>query len=91
MAENAKWPRDAGGPRGALRLRVVTKDLLIGFEELAKEKTLSQEARLGNNTTNEQMRAIMDTAVLANNESEHNRLLDFDALKSNAMGTFAHR
>ena len=46
MVDNASTPRDEQGPRGALRLRVVTEDMIIGFEELAKEKAVSQEARL---------------------------------------------
>ena len=89
MLGEANTPRDEAGPRGAVRLRVVAKDLIIGFEELAQEKALSQEARLGNNTTNDQMKAILENAVLADNDGEHNRLLDFFDLKSNAVNVFA--
>ena len=89
MLGEATTPRDEAGPRGAVRLRVVTKDLIIGFEELAREKALIQEFRLGKNTTNDQMKAILDNAVLADNDSEHNRLLEFSDFKSNAMSVSA--
>ena len=55
-AKIPSYPHDKHGPRGYLRLYVPTKTKIVKFEEATKEKSFTQQEKLGAKATEEQIR-----------------------------------
>lgn len=85
---NPEWPRDENGPRGFLRLYVHTKDKLIGFAEVAKQKEYTKEEKLGKNASKEQIEARLRFVVGGQGLEKH-EACDFEELRRKAKQSFA--
>lgn len=81
-------PRDEGGPRNYLRLYVKTKDKIIDFQELSKQKELSKTEKLGKKT-NEAVIASRLKMVTGEDGMKKHDFGDYDQMKEKSMRAFA--
>jgi hypothetical protein len=82
-------PRDYNGPRGYLRLRIVIADQIIGFSEVAKQKTLERQQKVNKNATADQLKSILGQQVLSHHEVEAHKFQDWGDLKNLASRSLA--
>lgn len=81
-------PRDNDGPRGFLRLAVRTKDKIVDYSDMSKERTLSREEKMAKNSTHEQLKAKL-TQVYAETGAKEHDFAEWSDLKRKAHLTFA--
>eukprot|EP00969_Alexandrium_andersonii_P163378 7221656-Alexandrium_andersonii.AAC.1 len=84
--DDANHPRDLDGPRGHLRLYVRTTTKITDFEEVSKEKTLTQEQRMNNKSTEAQLSDKLKQ-VFSSDGMESHDLSSFAALQAGAKRT----
>ena len=80
--------RDNKGPRNYLRLFVKVRDKVIDFEEMARQKSLDKEEKLGKNVSE----AVLDNRmkfVYGQRGTEQHELGDFASMKRKAANAFA--
>lgn len=80
--------RDNKGPRNYLRLFVKVRDKVTEFEEMAKQKSLDKEEKLGKNASE----AVLDNRmkfVYGQHGTEQHELGDFASMKRKAANAFA--
>ena len=80
--------RDNKGPRNYLRLFVKVRDKVIDFEEMAKQKSLDKEEKLGKNV-NEAVPDNRMKFVYGQHGTEQHELGDFASMKRKAANAFA--
>ncbi|CAE7825398.1 SHE10 [Symbiodinium sp. CCMP2456] len=86
--KDEKHPRDREGPRNYLRLFVKTKDKIIQYNDISREKELAKGANLGKKPSQSVVDASMKMLAGDQGMEEHD-LADFSAVLSKAKTSFA--
>ena len=90
----ARWdkdpqhPRDREGPRNSLRLCVKTKDKIVQYNDVSREKELAKTANLGKKPTEGVIDASLKMLTGDKGMEDHD-LTDFDAIMGKAKTSFA--
>ena len=89
MLLEPKRKRDDAGPRGNVRLWILTKDQVTAYDDASKQRALTQEEKVNKNATPDQLKRKLDQVFTENTGAGSSLLSSHDLLQHAMTGSSA--